>query len=121
MPPSRSLLSPGQTARGSNGIFRAPGSFATAKEATASDMRTRVDPAGRPGGFPICEAQLLSVSQRLTCCGRQKDVAEVRSWLLESKRLAGGRGSKRYKQVATSVLSRGSCGIFSRSLRANAP
>lgn len=31
--------------------------------------------------FPISEDELLAVSQRLVYCGKQKDVAEVRSWL----------------------------------------
>ena len=32
-------------------------------------------------GFPIPEDDILAVSQRLMFCGRQKDVAELRSWL----------------------------------------
>jgi hypothetical protein len=31
--------------------------------------------------FPIAEDHLLSVSQNLVFCGKQKDVAEIRSWL----------------------------------------
>ncbi len=31
--------------------------------------------------FPISEDDLLAVSQRLVYCGKQKDVAEVRTWL----------------------------------------
>jgi len=31
--------------------------------------------------FPVPEDELLSVSQRLVYCGKQKDVAEVRQWL----------------------------------------
>ncbi|MGA2985473.1 MAG: ATP-binding protein [Terriglobia bacterium] len=31
--------------------------------------------------FPISEDELLSVSQNLLFCGKQKDVAEIRSWL----------------------------------------
>jgi energy-coupling factor transporter ATP-binding protein EcfA2 len=34
-----------------------------------------------PAAFPISEDDLFSVSQRLVYCGKQKDVAEVRTWL----------------------------------------
>lgn len=33
------------------------------------------------GAFPIAEDDLLSVSQNLVFCGKQKDVAEIRLWL----------------------------------------
>ena len=34
-----------------------------------------------PTTFPIAEDDMLAVAQRLTYCGQQKDVAEIRSWL----------------------------------------
>jgi hypothetical protein len=33
------------------------------------------------GVFPIAEDDMLAVAQKLVYCGRQKDVAEIRSWL----------------------------------------
>lgn len=37
--------------------------------------------ASDSGAFPIAEDEMLAVAQRLVYCGRQKDVAEIRSWL----------------------------------------
>lgn len=34
-----------------------------------------------PAAFPISEDDILAVAQRLMYCGKQKDVAEIRSWL----------------------------------------
>jgi hypothetical protein len=50
-------------------------------ESDQSQVSVLIDKASEATGFVIPEDELLAVSQKLVYCGRQKDVAEIRSWL----------------------------------------
>jgi hypothetical protein len=49
--------------------------------ATQPEISAVIDKSSEVSGFIIPEDELLVVSQKLIYCGRQKDVAEIRSWL----------------------------------------
>lgn len=54
----------------------------TARNATESSAETtRIAAPPDEAAFPIAEDDMLVVAQRLIYCGRQKDVAEIRTWL----------------------------------------
>ncbi len=50
-------------------------------EVVQPEMSAVIDKHSEPIGFLIPEDELLAISQKLIYCGRQKDVAEIRSWL----------------------------------------
>ena len=50
-------------------------------EENARDRSPELDLDVESGAFPIAEDDMLAVAQRLIFCGRQKDVAEIKSWL----------------------------------------
>lgn len=49
--------------------------------ADSSITHAPVEGASESSNFPIAEDDMLAVAQRLIYCGRQKDVAEIKSWL----------------------------------------
>ncbi len=56
--------------------------FLEAERAVRDDEEDQPTPADTSdGAFPISEDDMLVVAQRLIYCGKQKDVAEIKSWL----------------------------------------
>lgn len=58
--------------------------YREAQRASQVDSSSKSQPIGVEASefaFPVAEDELLAVAQRLIYCGKQKDVAEIRSWL----------------------------------------